>query len=299
MKKVLILAGISDNGRSTPYEKYLKEYIKDYDFRQIYLDQLYISVRPGKFEIYNAHDNAPIHDHDLVMIREYSGQFLDLAFVIAKYFQAHKKPFFNENYLIYRPISKIAQAVRFYEQGVDFPATYYSLSGETLIEKAKSLGFPMILKDRLGMHGSSNYLVNSETEALDIVRQNSHIKFIAQEYLPNDHDYRVLVMGGHQPVQIKRTAAGGSHLNNTSQGGKGELVDELPKKILSESRELAQAFSIDVGGVDVVQRKTDGRYFFLEINNQPQLATGAEVPAKMKMFKEYLDGYLSEDDPRE
>jgi len=296
MKRVLVLAGISNNGRSTPYGKYFSEYIKGFDFHQIYLDQLYISVKPGKFEVLGGAEDEPIRNYDLVMIREYSGQFLDLAFVIAKYLQIHHTPFFNANYLVYRPMSKIAQAVLFYEQAVDFPATYYSLKAETLVEKAKSLGFPLILKDRLGMHGSDNYLVKSEAEALDILKKNSHIKFIAQEYLPNDHDYRVLVMGDREPLQIKRSAASGSHLNNTSQGAKGELVKELPERILGESKKLAKAFSIDVGGVDVVQRQTDGHYFFLEVNNQPQLATGAEVPAKMKLFKEYLEDYFRDGD---
>lgn len=292
MKKVLVLAGLSNNDRATPYDKYFSQHIEGYDFQQVHLDQLYIEVSPEKFEILISANDEPIKNFDLVMVREYSGNFLDLTFAIAKYLKANKVRFFNTNYLIYRPVSKVAQAVLLYEQKVNFPSTYYSLHAETLIKKAQPLGYPLILKDRLGMHGSNNYLVKSETEALNVLKANSDIKFIAQQYLPNSHDYRVLVMGDQEPLQIKRTAATGSHLNNTSQGGKGSLVKDLPTETLADSKRLAKAFSIDIGGVDVLQSESDGQYYFLEVNNQPQIATGAEIPAKMKLFKDYLDNSI-------
>lgn len=292
MKKVLVLAGISGSGRSTPYDKYFGEHIRDYQFTQIYLDQLMVEISPAAFNVLAARTGEPILGYDMVMIREYGGHFVDLAFVIAKYLKAHNARFFNHNYLTYRPISKIAQAALFFEQKVNFPATLYSLDGEALIEAARRFDFPYILKDRLGMHGSDNHLVASEAAARTVL-SNRKIKYIAQEYLPNSHDYRVLVMGGQEPIQIKRTAAPGSHLNNTSQGGAGQMVSELPQEVLSDARRLAGAFEIEIGGVDVLQSQTDGKFYFLEVNNQPQLVTGAEVPAKMTAFRDFLDQNLT------
>ena len=292
MKKVLVLAGLSNSGRSTPYDKYFSQHIKGYQFKQLYLDQLMVELSPKEFKVSDSQSGELILNYDMVMIREYGGHFLDLAYIVSRYLKSHNVPFFNHNYLTYRPISKAAQAALFYGQGVNFPLTYFSLSGEDLARKAEDLGYPYILKDRLGMHGSDNHLVRSNNEALAILR-DSEIKFIAQKYLPNTHDYRILVMGDQEPLQIKRTAAAGSHLNNTSQGGTGQLVSELPEQVLADARRLTQDFAIGVGGVDVLQSQTDNRYYFLEVNNQPQLATGAEVPAKLERFKDFLDSQLT------
>jgi len=60
-----------------------------------------------------------------------------------------------------------------------------------------------------------------------------------------------------------------------------------------DARKLTKDFAIDVGGVDVLQSQADNRYYFLEVNNQPQLATGAEVPAKLERFKDFLDSELT------
>ena len=287
-----MLAGISNNERSTPYDKYFSQHIKGYHFKQIYLDQLMVELSPKEFKVSDSRSGELILDYDMVMIREYGGHFLDLAFVVARYLKSHNIHFFNHNYLTYRPVSKIAQAVLFYERGINFPATYFSLNGESLAGKAEGLGYPYILKDRLGMHGSDNHLVRTKDEALAVLR-GSGIKFIAQEFLPNTHDYRILLMGAREPLQIKRTAAAGSHLNNTSQGGTGQLVKELPEQVLMDARKLTKDFAIDVGGVDVLQSQADNRYYFLEVNNQPQLATGAEVPAKLERFKDFLDSELT------
>jgi glutathione synthase/RimK-type ligase-like ATP-grasp enzyme len=116
---------------------------------------------------------------------------------------------------------------------------------------------------------------------------------VVQEYLPNTCDYRVLIMGNREPLQIKRTAVGGSHLNNTSQGGTAELSDDLPTEILENAKKLAKVFQLDIGGIDVLQNQANGQYYFLEVNNQPQLVSGALPNQKMEVFQVFLDDYFS------
>ncbi len=293
MKKVAVLSGLASNGGSTDYAGHFSESIKGYEFVDINFDHLVIEIAPGKFDITDGRSDQNINQFDLVIIREYKGRFVDLAYVVSKYLEASDVRFLNQNYLVYRPLSKIAQAVVFYEQKVRFPATVLSLNPDYLEKKLRTLGYPLILKDTLGMHGSDNFLVDSLEDVRQIYQRHPMKAFVAQEYVPNSHDYRVLVMGDLEPLQIKRTAADGSHLNNTSQGGSGALVKELPPQILDKAQQLCKLLNLTIGGVDVLQSSQNGHYYFLEINNQPQLVTGVELAGKMSAFQKFLDSLFA------
>jgi glutathione synthase/RimK-type ligase-like ATP-grasp enzyme len=121
--------------------------------------------------------------------------------------------------------------------------------------------------------------------------EKTDAEMLAQRYHPNDGDYRVLIMDGREPLVIKRTAAGGSHLNNTSQGGSAEL-DELPVGLLEQSKSLAKELKMTVAGVDILRDKQTGEMLFLEVNSQPQLLTGAFVDKKKKLFGDLLGSIL-------
>jgi glutathione synthase/RimK-type ligase-like ATP-grasp enzyme len=98
-------------------------------------------------------------------------------------------------------------------------------------------------------------------------------------------------MDGREPLVIKRTSAGGSHMNNTSQGGSAEL-DELPVGLLEQSKSLAKELKMTVAGVDILRDKQTGEMLFLEVNSQPQLLTGAFVDKKKKLFGDLLGSIL-------
>lgn len=296
MKKVLILSGISDNRLSTDYAGHFSKYIGSCKFTNIKFDHLVFEVTPNKFEVTDGRSGQNLRDYDLVMIREYRGIYIDMAYAVSKYLELAGIPFFNKNYLIYRPISKLAQAILFHLAKVNFPATYLSLNPELLKPAIQLIGYPAIVKDTMGMHGSINFLVKSFNELSDAFEQNPKTKFIVQPYHPNTHDYRILLMGDEEPLQIKRTRTNSSHLNNTSRGAIGEVVNELPGEILSQARGLTKAFQIDVGGIDVLQSQQDGQYYFLEVNNQPQLVTGAVTQAKIKKFEDFLNSYFTKTD---
>lgn len=292
MKQVLVLSGLSNNGRATSYADHFSEHIDKYEFYDINFDHLVAELSPDRFRVTDGRTGKSIDEYDLVIIREYKGHFLDLAYVVSKFLEASGTKFINRNYLTYRPISKIAQAVLFHQHRVSFPATYFSLSPDFLEKQIADLGYPVILKDTMGMHGSMNFLVQDRSQLHKHYSDNPDTKFIVQQFLPNDYDYRVLLMGDAEPIQIKRRGVAGSHLNNTSQGGIGELVSELPDSIIGDAKALAKAFGIDIAGVDVLKSQHDGKYYFLEINNQPQLVSGAEVEGKLAVFEIFLDELL-------
>jgi glutathione synthase/RimK-type ligase-like ATP-grasp enzyme len=290
MKKLVFLGGLStdDISTRTPYAEEFSKELPDYQISGLCFDDLLVSFAPGKFSIKDRSGNE-LKDYDLVIFRGKLRRHLGLAYIISSYLIENKVRSFNE-YSLYRPMPKLAQTHLFYQLGLPFIETLFSLDPDRLAEAAESLSYPLILKDNYGAHGENNFLIKNR-EDLSRRLQNTGAEMLVQKYHQNDSDYRVLVMGDLKPLIIKRTAASGSHLNNTSQGAKAEL-DNLPKRLLEQSKSLAKELKMTVAGVDILKDKTTGEMLFLEINSQPQLLSGAYVDDKKKLFDDLLNSIL-------
>lgn len=290
MARVLIIGGLkADKKKQGEYARSLNRSTSNHKFTEIKFDQIFIEIKPSKFTITELKTNKDIGDYDIVIFRGKVRQNGELAYVISRYLKIKKKKFWND-YSLYRPPSKLAQAVLFYELEVPFLPCLYSLDRKVLKRKAISeLGFPLILKDNYGSHGYNNYFIKSKNELGKILTEKMTVNFIVQKYCPNNGDYRVLVMGDKVPLQIHRKSMAGSHLNNTSQGGSAKLTDHLPAKVLSQSRKLAKSLGMTVAGVDILKDSSDGRIYFLEINSQPQLVTGSFIKEKKQQLLKLLD----------
>ena len=291
-KKVVVIGGLStDKSHQTDYKTPLSSYFstKNVEFTEIRLDSLVFSVSNEKFEIIDWTTKEPLSSYDFVMIR---GKFYDNAdctFTISRYLLLNKIPFFND-YSTYRPISKLAQAAIFFENKLSFIPTYYSLNKKYLVDFIENkLQFPLVIKDSYGAHGNNNYVVKSIEDINRILDNDHDIKFVAQPYYPNDGDFRVLVIGDQQPLVIKRIAKPDTHLNNTSQGGVAELAqDYLPQEVIDGSKIITKYLNMTVAGVDVIEDNRNGKFYFLEVNSQPQLVTGAFVDEKFKLLAKLL-----------
>lgn len=293
MKKILILGGLaSDKTPQTEYAKIFQKSMPQYDFTELRFDQLFVEVGPEKFEILDTQNNKDISTYDLVLFRGKIRQSDQLAFVVSRYLNFKGTKSLND-YFAYRPPSKLSQAVLFYETKVPFLPTLYSLNNQVLIDRISSnLDYPLILKDNFGSHGLNNYFIKSVTELKNTLKKNLEIKFIAQKFCPNDSDYRVLIGGDLEPLQIKRKASGTSHLNNTSQGGGAEIVDELPSAIIAQAKKIAKKLNMPLSGVDIIQEKGTHNHFFLEVNSQPQIVSGAFVDEKLKKMADLIDSSM-------
>lgn len=117
--------------------------------------------------------------------------------------------------------------------------------------------------------------------------------YIVQQYIPNDCDYRVLLLGDECMV-IRRMADGDSHLNNISAGGSAEIVDKdtLPPSVHERCRTIMRHGGLEWAGIDVVQHREGGEYFFLEVNSLPQLDSGAFREEKAELLAAYLHSVL-------
>ena len=154
--------------------------------------------------------------------------------------------------------------------------------------------YPLIVKAADGYGGKNNFLVDSYQDLLKILDSHKKTQFLIQEYIPNDHDYRCLVFGGEIKFVLKRSrdTTSDSHLNNTSAGGKGEMVTLDTLSISAQEAVLAAAKALNrdsFAGVDLMIHKETGQPYILEVNQTPQIEIGAEIEHKMDALLNYME----------
>lgn len=294
MKKILVVGSRhnqpGEEENLNRYEEFFQAAAsKNVQVSHALLDDLIFDISPHKFSIYDSANKHELSEYQLIILRGKLRNELDLVFAISHYAFINKVKFFND-YRNPRSISKLAQAVFFYTEIMAFPRTIYASKAQInkLISKG-ALPLPFIYKSKLGAHGEDNFLIRS----LDQLRKVKSNGMIAQRYIPNDGDYRILIVGDEHLI-IRRRASAGSHLNNTSKGGSAELVENFDDSIINDAMKLAKKANMVAAGVDVIVDQEDGSHYFLEINSQPQLMSGAFLAEKRKMTSKLLSALLGE-----
>lgn len=161
---------------------------------------------------------------------------------------------------------------------------------------ASGFNFPVIIKGSGGDRGTRVFKVNNLEEMEKLVRDlrrsetEEGKRYMLQEYISNNGDYRVLVLGKKVLGVMKRSSRSKEEFrNNYSAGGKVEVAD-LPDEIKQLAVKAAKVCGLMVAGVDVAFRDNDlNRPVIWEVNKGPQFkgfmkATGIDVPAEIVKF---------------
>jgi len=254
------------------------------------IDDLIISVGDGEFSIYDTRHQTDLDAYQLVLIRGKGFRnMFDVLKTVSSYGKYKNFPVVN-NYTNFRDSSKLMQAVQFFELSIPVACTVLVTPAVLSRDTPPNFDFPCIMKATFGAHGNDNYLVKDMAEAREISEKSSDKRFVMQRFVPNDNDYRILIIG-KEVLIIGREAVEGSHLNNTSQGGSAVLADsdEVPASVIADSRRIIEHLNMVIAGVDVLADKNTGEFFFLEVNSQPQLMSGAFVEEKAKAVAKFFD----------
>jgi glutathione synthase/RimK-type ligase-like ATP-grasp enzyme len=89
------------------------------------------------------------------------------------------------------------------------------------------------------------------------------------------------------PLIFRRTGAADSHLNNTSQGGRADLVGDFPTEALETARKAAVLSGREIAGVDILFDR-QGKHYVLEVNETPAIVSGFMPEAKLKLLNTYI-----------
>jgi len=234
--------------------------------------------------IYDHRNRMDLKDYDFVYFRK-AGSVMQQMLSCAIYLKQHNVPFVDREIFSANSRNKLSQMFKLQSVGVSIPVTFFCRHKTRMLRLIRTkfkneLQFPLIAKATGGTRGAENYLVKSLEELEQLIR-NSHRHFLIQAFVPNDGDYRVLVMNGQITGVIKRQAQGNSHLNNTSQGGEAIWLEpnELSDVAREEAVHAAAVLRRDIAGVDIILDRETGRHYVLEVNRAPQIEN-ASFPEK-------------------
>ncbi len=294
MKNVLLLfAQVSvERGLADPVAltKLLNDTSVDIAVSWAYLEDLVFSINNEAVDLYDARNEQPIEAYSKVYFR-YWGAQEGHAIAAARICHLKDISFMDSEALQVGSKNKITQYVNLYESKVAFPRTLVA-NHENLRKYYGQFGFsfPLIMKDKGGTRGQTNYLIRDELHMQEVMQAHPQITFVLQEFIPNDGDYRVIVAGDEVKLVIHRKAQGDSHLNNTSQGGSATIVPntELPSSILEDCVRATKFYGRQFTGVDIVRSKQDGKYYCFEINRAPQIESASFRQEKAHILAELL-----------
>lgn len=306
-KQLLIITSKIEKTASWPdRERYVQEFVdalshKTTDVKVTYTtyQDLIFSVINGKLTIFDTRNNLDLKQVGLVHFKNWTFEYEEAA-LIAFYLKQNGIGFYNAEVGVKAATGKIAQMFYLAAEGVPVPDSFFAHRGyfKDLFSQGRlpeGFSLPFIFKADNGSRGDDNHLIHSFDHALDVLSDESETEFILQSFIPNDGDFRCLFVGTNsKPLLFRRTAQSGSHLNNTSKGGSGELVEfsSLPKDYLRFARRASEVLGREIGGVDIIVDKKTNQPYILEVNGTPALATGYATNEKIDLFAEFLHGYF-------
>jgi len=309
MKKILVLSRKDDRESFDTQQSMARELsatgMQQAAYTGVNLEDLLFHFDGEELKVTDSHTGVDIAGFDLVfMIGWFKTKVLeDVALSAATYIQAKGGKVLNTEILHTRSRSKLSQLVYATLHNIPVTRFYFSMNRNVLTQALANgdLTIPYIAKAISASRGNDNYLFKS-VDDLKVqqfqLESDSQIYYVVQDFVPNEGDYRILVMGSEVTLVLHRQSQTDSHLNNTSQGGKAQVVDikTLPEQMLKDSITISNLLKREVTGVDMLIHKETGRYYLLEANNMPQLSTGAFVSEKMQALGKYFETRLNSPD---
>ena len=294
----LLLIGTQESAAKAEnyYDSYIETFMKAIDESGVhgtidftFLDDLALAAGDGTITATDTVSGNPLSVYDAIFIRGLGlrNRFDELK-LVSVYARRNGIKLIND-YSDFRDSSKLGQAVTFYD--IDLPVANSLFINRAILAGRVDIpfDFPCIMKATFGAHGNDNYLVQSLEEVVRIQSEDTKKRFVLQRFVKNDGDFRILIVGDEVKL-IGRTAVEGSHLNNTSQGGDAVIIpnEDVNPAMIEDARKVAHHLGMTIAGVDVIIDNTTGDYFFLEVNSQPQLMSGAFVDVKTSLIAKLL-----------
>jgi glutathione synthase/RimK-type ligase-like ATP-grasp enzyme len=301
MKKILFLDNYK-NGKIAERPTHIESFINAIDIKECEI--FYSSLDNLDFIIINnqpsIHDNlngVDLETYDMVMFRNtHLADSLDAFLAVEIYLRCRGGVDVIDGLKLAGAfIGKLSQMYLFAFNGIVVPNTVMSRRNLDAALNKADIDTPFIFKANDGIKGNRNYLMNSTKEVEQVYNKYNGV-FIAQKFIGNDGDYRVLYVGNRNaPLIFYRRNQGKVHVNNTSQGGSAVLIpnDEFDVEALKMANKVFELSGKSLVGVDLIQDKNSGKWFTLESNTTPALYSGAFLNEKQDMFVNFLE-YLNE-----
>lgn len=175
-------------------------------------------------------------------------------------------------------VCKVHQMWLLDKNGYDIPRTVFgSLDYLRKWGTGKIGSYPQILKGSKGDRRTQVFKFFSDEswlkgwELFKYREKYENQKYMLQEYIENDRDYRVMVVGEKVLGVMERASGENPRLKNVFSKA------ELPEMVLKKAVEVAKVCGVAIAGVDVVFRKGKTEPCFWEVNRAPNYARFEEI----------------------
>lgn len=195
--------------------------------------------------------------------------------LFAHYLKQMGKVVFDEFLLQPDPsYTKYSNAVKLSAAGIPNINTWVFMKTEEVLDHIDQLPFPILLKPANSAQGKGIYKYDDKESFIAYLKDKSTpIVFypnLLQEYIPNDGDFRVVVLGDKVVVALKKHREEENVVANMSQGNVATVVDS-DKDLEELAIRTAQVLGMELAGIDIIEDKTTGKRYILEANLSPQI----------------------------
>lgn len=297
MKKKILILFVGENPKKpekSPHSiaEALQESAPNLDVYYSFYKDLVFKIENNTASIEDLRNKKDLRKYNAVIFRFWIG-CPEEATACALYLQKHEIPFFDTEMLNFRARGKAAEYFKLWFDGLPVPDTIFSNKHlVNTISNSKYFKFPLVIKSWEGSKGKNNHLVNNIAQLNKVIKEKPDEKWLVQNYIPNEGDYRVVVFGDQVRTVIHRKRVSEkSHLNNSSQGADVLLVrpDSLPKRLLKDAVHATQSTYRQIAGVDIIVDLKTKKHSILEVNYAPQINSGAFKEDKMQAFAEFIE----------
>ena len=233
-------------------------------------EDLVLTQEGEKAEIY--YNDRPLSDFGLFYFRAVGGA-TEWAHVLVEYAKSHLIPFVDDYLGAWGPgrRAKGISGLILANEGIAYPRSTLVSSAETLFKAVEQFNYPFVLKvSKGGRHGMGTLLVKDESTLERAVKGRIQMgSYLLQEYIPNDGDYRIFLIGYKVLAGFKRQKKADKLLLNQSMGSSEALL-KVPESVAELARRAARALKVEICAVDAVVDERTGQPVVIEANEAPQ-----------------------------
>lgn len=150
----------------------------------------------------------------------------------------------------------------------------------TPAQRQKELGFPMVVKHRMGSRGTGVYKLDNEAALTEWLKGKEISKYIFEKYMPYNREYRMHVSDEGCFYACRKARKRGLpdgqkwkfNLEFTVWLKEDNALFNRPAcwdQMVAECKKAVKACGLTFAGCDVKVNKDGSKFFILEINSAP------------------------------
>lgn len=295
-KTAVVLASKVNEDSRAFYEKVARD--GEFDLKVHRYDELEYSINEAGVPLITLPNGEDLASAAVVFFRSYK-RYSEWALAIARYLQFRHVAVIDEGLAGAPSQTKLSELFALATESIPVPATRLITpnDGVDYATLAAAFGTEFVLKDADADRGRANFFVRDEVSFREAMSRLADVELLlAQQYIPNDGFYRVLVMGRdiiqivHRSAVKHRKDPLRDHLNNppSSQNAAEVAADDADPEMLAIALRACIATKRFMAGVDMVQDRQTGRWYIIEVNASPALRKGINIERKQHGLAAFL-----------